>query len=64
MGISVKNGAVIHNPASFEIICNLCTSYYPANARSAIRVQFTAWPVYYINADGIGLRLARTLLTP
>ena len=64
MGISVKEGAAIHDPASFEIICKVCTSYYPANARLAIRVQFTAWPGYYINADGIGLRLARTLFTP
>ena len=36
----------------------------PSVLRSAIRVQFTAWPGYYINADGIGLRLARTLFTP
>jgi len=63
MGISVKDGAAIHGPVSFEIIFDLCTSYYPANARLAIRVQFTAWPVHYIQGDGVGFRLARTLLT-
>ena len=64
MGISVKDGATIHDPASFEIICKVCTSYYPANARLAIRVQSAAWPVHYIEGDGVGFRLARALLTP
>ena len=58
MGISVKNGVVIHDPSSFEIIHKVCASYYPANLRSANRNRNT--PDNRNNNNG--LRLASTTL--
>ena len=59
MGISVKDGAAIHDPVIFEIIHKVCASYFPAYLRSAIRNGFTP-----DNGGDYGLRLARTLVTP
>ncbi len=56
MRISVKDGAAIHDPVSFEIINKICASYYPAFLRSANRSRFT--PENRFNY--FGLRLART----
>ena len=60
MGISVKDGAAIHDLVSFEILQKVCVSHYPAFWRSAFR----NWGSLDNRNNYIGLRLARTLLTP
>lgn len=58
MGISVKDGAAIHGPVSFEIIQKVFASYFPAVLRSANRNRNT--PDNRNNNNG--LRLASTTL--